>query len=370
MDFSLKSDQRMLSDAAARYLQQEYDYPRCSAIARDGGVSAKVWQDFADFGWLGAALPEEAGGYGGGPEETAILMEKFGRHVVLEPYLWTAVVGATLLHRGLKSDHCAELLARLVGGDLQLALAAHENDVGGDFARISTMARAHARGWTLQGRKAVVPNGGVADIFLVTAKLANGIGVFLVPAGTPGVRVRRYSCNDGHNAAELMLEGVEVERGHVLCDGGDAQELLSLAADHGSAALCAEVVGSTAYLVETTCEYLKTREQFGAPLARFQVLQHRLADMYVAVELLRSMSHVATAALAKPAAARMREVSAARLHAIRTARLVGREAVQMHGGMGMSEELDVSAHFTRLMMTTQLLGDEPYHLARLASLSE
>lgn len=196
------------------------------------------------------------------------------------------------------------------------------------------------------------------------------LGLFLVDRSARGVKIRNYRSNDGMTAAELTLDGVEVAREDLVGGDGGAVDLLALAADHASAALCSEVVGSTAYLVETTCEYLKTREQYGAPLAKFQVLQHKLADMFVQVELARSMAHVAAAALAKPPRERMREVSAARLQAIKCARLVGRDAVQMHGGMGMSEELDVSAHFKRLTMTTLQFGDEAFHLARMAALSD
>jgi alkylation response protein AidB-like acyl-CoA dehydrogenase len=370
MDFSLSSDQQMLRDSVQRYLQQEYDYHRRTEILRAGGFSAKVWQDFARFGWLGAALPEEAGGFGGGPEEAAILMEAFGRHIVLEPYLWTVVVGGALLQHGLAGERRGQLLEQLVAGELQLAVAALEDDVGQNFSRIETQATANAQGWSLSGRKAVVPNGGIADKFFVSARTTDGLTLFLVDRDAPGVALRSYRTNDGQTAAELTLADVQVAREGLVGEPGGAVELLTLAADHGGAAVCAEVVGSAAYLVDTTCEYLKTREQYGAPLAKFQVLQHKLADMYVAVELARSMAHVAAAALGKPQAERMREVSAARLQAIRCARLVARDAVQMHGGMGMSEELDVSAHFKRLTLSTLQFGDEAFHLARMAALSD
>lgn len=370
MDFDYSSDQQMLRDSAQRYLQQEYSYQQREKILRGDGFSRQAWQDFAGFGWLGAALPEEAGGFGGGPVEAGILMEAFGRHLVLEPYLSTVVVGGVLLRHGLKGERRTELLEQMIGGELQLALAALENDVGQNFSRIATEAVATVAGWTLRGRKAVVANGGIADKFFVSAKTTEGLSLFLVDRKTPGVKLRSYRSNDGQTAAELTLDGVDVAKGDLVGELGGAHELLDLAADHASAAICAEVVGSSAYLVDTTCEYLKTREQYGAPLAKFQVLQHKLADMYVAVELARSMAHVAAAALDKPAPERMRDVSAARLQAIKCARLAGRDAVQMHGGMGMSEELDVSAHFKRLTMGTLQFGDEAFHLARMAALSD
>jgi alkylation response protein AidB-like acyl-CoA dehydrogenase len=368
MDFNYSSDQQMLRDSAQRYLQQEYAYDQRAKILGDGGFSAKVWKDFASFGWLGAALPEELGGFGGGPFESGILMEAFGRRVVLEPYLWTVVVGGALLACGTTGERRESLLARLIDGELQLALAAHESDAGQDFARVATTARATPEGWLLEGRKPVVPNGAIAHKFFVSARTADGVSLFLVDRDARGMQLRPYRTNDGQTAAELTLAGVPVTAADIVGPRDDAVDLLALAADHGSAAICAEVVGSTAYLVDTTCEHLKTREQFGAPLAKLQVLQHRLADMYVSVELARSMALVAAGAIAKPAPQRMREVSAARVQAARCARFVGREAVQLHGGMGMSEELDVSAHFKRLMMTTLLLGDETFHVARMATL--
>lgn len=370
MDFNYSSDQQMLRDSAQRYLQQEYSHQLREKILRDGGCSRKVWQDFASFGWLGAAFPEKARGFGGGPMEAAILMEAFGRHLVLEPYLCTALVGGVLLQHGLQGARRSELLEQMIGGELQLALAALENDVGQDFNRIATEAAPTADGWTLHGRKPVVQNGGIADRFFVSANSPQGLSLFLVDRNAPGVRIRAYRGNDGTHAAELTLDEVAVTREDLVGPPGSAFDLLTLAADHGSAALCAEVVGSSAYLVEATCEYLKTREQYGAPLAKFQVLQHKLADMYVQVELARSMMYVAAAALEKPSRERMREVSAARLQAIACARLVGRDAVQMHGGMGMSEELDVSSHFKRLTMTTLQFGDEAFHRARMAVLSD
>jgi alkylation response protein AidB-like acyl-CoA dehydrogenase len=369
VDFNYSSDQKMLRESVQRFLQQEYDYAQREKILRDGGFSPRVWQQFAEFGWLGASLPEEAGGFGGGPEEAGLLMEAFGRHVLLEPYLHTVVVGGALLRHGLQGTRRAELLERLVGGELQLALAALENDVGQDFARIETTAAVDGEGWTLNGRKAVVANGAIADLFFVSARTREGLSLFLVNRAAPGVLLRTFRTNDGQTAAELTLRDVAVTRADLVGPAGAALDLLTLAADHASAAICAEVVGSSAYLVDTTCEYLKTREQYGAPLAKFQVLQHKLADMYVQVELARSMAHVAAAALAKPAHQRMREVSAARLQSIKCARLVGRDAVQMHGGMGMSEELDVSAHYKRLTMGTLQFGDEAFHLARMAALA-
>lgn len=369
MDFDYTSDQQMLRDSVQRYLQQEYSYQQRDKILRDGGFSARVWQDFAGFGWLGAALPEEAGGFGGGPVEAGILADAFGRHIVLEPYLATVIVGGALLQHGLQGERRSQLLEQMIGGELQFALAALESDVGQDFARIATEAAPDGQGWTLRGRKAVVANGGIADKFFVSAKTAQGLSLFLVDRDAAGVKLRAYRSNDGQAAAELVLDAVAVTRDELVGEAGAALDLLNLATDHASAAICAEVVGSCAYLVDTTCEYLKTREQYGAPLAKFQVLQHKLADMYVQVELARSMAHVAAAALAKPAPERMREVSAARLQAIKCARLVGRDAVQMHGGMGMSQELDVSAHFQRLTMTTLQFGDEAFHLGRMAALS-
>lgn len=371
MDFSYSPDQQMLRDSAQRYLQEQYSYPQREKIWRSGGYSASVWRDFANFGWLGAGLPEDAAGYGGGPEEVAILAESMGRFAVLEPYVWTAVVGGVLLREGLRGERRRTLLEQMLAGDLHLALAALEDDVGQDFSRVTTEARPGVDGWTLHGRKAVVPNGGIADLFFVSARTPDGVGLFAVNRDASGLAIRPYRSNDGQTVAELRFDGVVARMEDCLSEPGQATlALLDLAADHGSAAVCAEVVGSCAWLVETTCTYLKTREQYGEPLAKFQVLQHKLADMYVAVELTRSMAHVAAAALSKEPADRMREVSAARLQAIRCARLVGRDAVQMHGGMGMSQELDVSAHFQRLTMSTLQFGDEVSHLARMARLSD
>jgi alkylation response protein AidB-like acyl-CoA dehydrogenase len=376
MDFSYSSDQQMLHDSVQRYLQQQYQYSQRARTLEAHGFSAKTWQDFADFGWLGAVFPEEVGGFGGGGVEAAILMEQCGRHLVLEPYLWTVIVGGNLLLHGLTGELRSQLFEQLIGGQLQLALASHEGDAGQDLARVTTVARPSGSAYVLSGGKPVVPNGALADKFFVSARTSGGdaerrgVSLFLVDRYAPGVALANYRTNDGQTAAALTLHDVAVDAEALVGVAGEAVELMELALDHGSAAICAETVGSASYLLETTCTYLKTREQYGAPLARLQVLQHRMADMYVAVELARSMAQVAAVALGKEKRQRMRDISAAKVQAVRTARFVGREAVQLHGGMGMSEELDVSAHFKRLMLSALQFGDEAQHLARFSAISD
>lgn len=373
---TLTGEQEQLRESLLRYLSREYDFVRRGRILAEGGYSATTWRDFAELGWLGAALPEEFGGSGGGPVETMVIMEALGRHIVLEPFLWTVVVGGAILRRGTTGATRQALMEALAEGRLQLALAAQEAGANHDLAKIATTARRQGQGFVLDGRKPVVPNGAVADMLIVAARSAGtvgdraGITLFRLLRDHPGLAIRPYRTIDGQTAAEVTLHGVAVGSEAVIGDPDDGIVLLEHGAEHGIAAICAEATGSCAHLIDVTARYLQTREQYGAPLARFQVLQHRMADMVIAQELCRSMSVLATHAIGQPEVERRRLLSAAKVQMARSARFIGQQAVQLHGGMGMSEELDIGHHFKRLTMLCLLFGDEAHHLRRFAEASQ
>lgn len=373
MDFGLSDDQRLLRDSVGRFLEREYGFAARSGIVAAGGISFEKWRGFAELGWLGACLPEAAGGYGGGPVEAMLIMEGFGRHLVVEPFVETVVTGGQLL-QGLPGPVRNPLVERMIGGDLQIALATAERQSRFDLADVVTEARTTGDGWELHGVKPIVANGAVADLIFVTARTSgnradvDGVTLFMVDRGAPDVSVRPFLTHDGRNAAEIGLDGVRVGGNAVVGDIGAGLAVVEQACDHGLAALCAEAVGSADYLLSTTAAHLKQREQYGGPLARLQVLQHRLAEMYVATELARSAAILATLSLDEPDTQRKRAVSGARVQAIQSLRFVAQQAVQLHGGMGVSEELDIAHHLKRSVVAGMHYGDEAWHLARFIAL--
>jgi len=373
MDFSFTEDQTLFQDSIARFLEKEYDFSTRRKIVAHGGYAAEIWAKFAELGWLGACLPEAIGGFGGSSIEAMIVMEKFGHYLVVEPFLWTVIIGGDLLP-SLDPAISGPLLEQMISGSLHLALATVERHSGFDLAQITTGAEPAGNGWVLNGLKPVVPNGAIADKFFVSARLSgdpasrDGITLFLVDRDAPGVVCRPYQTHDGHNAAELTLENVFVNHDHIVGLPGKAVSLIEGAMDRGIAGLCAEAAGAASHLVVATTAYLKTRQQYGAPLAKLQVLQHRLADMYVAAELIRSMAYLATLSLDLPEDDRKRALSAAKVQVTQNLRFVAQQAVQLHGGMGVSEELDIAHHLKRATVAAALFGSEAHHLNRFQSL--
>jgi alkylation response protein AidB-like acyl-CoA dehydrogenase len=372
VNFHLSEDQLLLKDNVERFLAAEYGFQRRRALLAAGGHSPAVWQALAGLGLLGAQLPEEYGGFGGGGIEAMVIMEAFGRHLVLEPFVGTAIVGAYLL-QAMPVASRGGLAAQLGEGRLRLAFADAAAE-GCDPVRLRTRARRSGDGWSLEGTKTIVSGGAVADRFFVAARSSGvdgegrGISLFLVPRAAPGVVVEPCRLHDGQAAATVRLENVAVGHEHVVGAPDEALALLEEAADRAVAAVCAEAIGSAAYLLDTTCEYLKNRSQFGSPLARFQALQHRIAEMFAELELARSLSYLASASLDGPVRERQRRRSACKVQVTRASRFIGQNAVQLHGGMGVSEELDVAHHFKRLTVIGIEHGSHQQHLHRFVAL--
>lgn len=370
MDFSLTDEQRMLDDTVTRIVAEEYGFERRHQWLKSApGYSPELWQTYAELGLLGVPFAEENGGFGGGGVELMVVMQAFGRGLVLEPYLATVVLGGGLIERLGDEARREELLGAVVGGELKLALAYAEPQGGYDPLHVTTRAESD-NGWRLSGAKAVVLHGDSADKLLVTARSAGeptdraGIGVFLVDANAPGVMIRGYPTIDGLRAAEVRLDQAQAEP---LGEAGQAADALESTLAWGIAAVCAEAVGAMEQALELTVEYLKTRQQFGVPIGKFQVLQHRAVDMRIQLEQARSMAILAAASLDMPPAERDRRIAAAKVVIGNTGRFIAEQAIQLHGGMGMTEETAVAHYAKRLVMIDHYLGDADYHLARFGA---
>ena len=370
MQLELDDEQLSLQESVRRFLAERYDFEtRRACLAQPHGSSDGIWQAFAEQGFLSIGLPEAYGGIGGAAE-LMLAMEEIGRALVLEPYLSTVAVCAPLIADHGSAAQQADLLPRVAAGSLKLALAHGEADAR-YAATVRTEARRAGDSWVLVGAKATVPDGAVADLLLVSARTGNGLAVFLVDANAPGVRLVRYRTQDGRSAADVSFDDVKLPAGQLL-GSGDATAALERAMQRGIAALCAEAVGAMEATNATTIEYTKSRKQFGQPIGRFQVLQHRMADMFVQATQARSMSMLAAGRCAArggdetDAELRRRDVSAAKCYVGKAARFVGQQAVQLHGGMGMADELAVSHYFKRLTMIDMTFGDSMHHLAAVS----
>lgn len=374
MDFDLSDDQRLLKDSVDRLISDQYGFEqRKKYMAEPDGWSAALWAQYAELGLLGLPFEENLGGFGGGAAEMMIVMEAFGRGLILEPYFATVVLGGGLLNRAGSAEQRSALIPQVTQGKLKLAFAHVERHSRWNLADVATSARRQGQGWVLDGAKGVVLHGDCADKLLVTARVAgqqrdrDGIGLFLVDGKAPGVTRRGAPTQDGLRAAEVMLAGAPAEA--VLGDPGGALPVIERVVDEAIAALCAEAVGVMGCMQEMTLDYLKTRQQFGRPIGSFQALQHRAVDMLTAAEQARSMAlFAAVMAGETDAAERRRSVSAAKVQIGRSGRHVGQEAIQLHGGIGMTMEYKVGHSFKRMTMIDQMFGDADHHLSALARL--
>jgi pimeloyl-CoA dehydrogenase small subunit len=374
MDFSLSEEQQLLKDSVDRFVREEYEFDKRRAlIASDDGYSDDNWAKMAELGWLGASLPEEYGGYGGGPVETMVVMEAFGRGLVVEPYFATVVMGGNFLIRSGDETLKQNLLPKLAEGKLKMAFAYAEKQSRYDLHEVEFKAEKKGDDFVLNGEKGVVFHAASADKIVVSARTSGGsrdekgITVFLVDAGVDGLSRRDYPTVDGLRASELAFSNVTAEA--VLGEVDNGLPLIEMVVQHGIAAISAEAMGCMDVLLDTTNEYLKTREQFGQPIGKFQVLQHRMADMFIKCEEARSMCYLATMRLDETdALERAKTTAATKVQVGESARFVGQQSVQLHGGMGMTDELSVGHYFKRLTMIDTMFGDYNYHLKRYSNI--
>ncbi len=375
MDFSFSEEQRLLRDSLQGFLRNTYDADsRRKAVASEAGWRPEIWRALAqDVGVLGAALPEEMGGLGGGPVDTMVVMTELGRSLVVEPFLETVVIGAGLLKR-VDSPAAREAVEQIIGGELITTLAWGEPTARYDPADVATTARRDGQGWRLDGKKAVVSAAPWASKLLVTARTgggqreAQGVSLFLVDKDAAGVSTVDYPTVDGKRASEITFEGVSLGVDALLGAEGHALPHVEAVLDEARAALCAEAGGVLSELVRQTVEYTKQRRQFGRPISDFQVLQHRMVDMFISAEQSVSMTFMATLKLDLPADERAAAVSAAKAYVGRACTSVGQAAVQIHGGIGLTEELALSHYFKRATLIEQALGSSDYHLRRYQAL--
>jgi alkylation response protein AidB-like acyl-CoA dehydrogenase len=377
MDFEFSDEQRQLRDAVEGFLAKEYGFEHLRAIKRSGaGWDPGVWRGLAELGVLAVNVPVSLGGLGYGPTETLALMEACGPSLLLEPLLTSAVIATALLRAYERDTSAEELLGAMARGERIAAVAHFEGGARFDIQWIETRARRSGESYRLDGRKAVVLHAGLADVLLVSARTSGetrddlGVTLFRVPRGTPGLELVEYVNVDGQPAAEVYLKEAVLPAGNRLGPEGTALTAIEAAFDLGLAALCAEAVGVMQALLNATVEYLRTRQQFGQPIGRFQALQHRVADMVTHLEQARSMSYLAAMRCTSPALPERRRVlSAAKVVIGEAGRFIGQQAVQLHGGMGMTDELKVSHYFKRLTAIEILLGDTDSHVQQYAALT-
>ncbi|HEU5056804.1 MAG TPA: acyl-CoA dehydrogenase family protein [Kofleriaceae bacterium] len=376
MHFDLSQDQKMLVDTAASFARKSSPVARARRLRADPrGYEPAIWKQMAELGWLGLCLPEEVGGFGGRFIDLALVIEQLGATLVPEPILPTAVLGGTALVRGGDPEQRGRWLGPLAAGDLQVSLAVWERGGRFDPTWCETRAEKSAAGWRLSGEKVWVPGGHAADLFLVAARTAGApgdpAGVSLFAVDRAALAVEPLQTIDGRRAAAIRLSGVEVGADRRLGGDGAAAAVIEAALEAGCAAAAAEATGIAQAVLDMTVDYLKTREQFGALIGTFQALQHRAVEMFVETELCRS--HAIEACLRVDegdAGERRRAVAAAMVQVASGGRFVVRQGIQLHGGIGCTDEHDVGLYFKRMQALSQMLGDEQHHLARFADLTQ
>jgi alkylation response protein AidB-like acyl-CoA dehydrogenase len=370
MDFSNSEDRQMLADTVNRFLRDRYNFDTRQRIAASpAGLSVDVWKKLADLGMVGALFEEAAGGLGGSGFDIMVLFEALGRALVVEPFLGTLMAGRLISDR-------PELVQNVIAGEAIVLLAHEEVDSRYDGSVVSVRAERRADGWLLSGRKTVVPQLEAADFLCVSARTSGvsgdeaGISLFLVPVSAQGVVVQGYSLVDGGRGGELLLNDVNLDGGALIGDEGRAFGAIAAALAAGVVGLAAEALGIMDVLKNAAIDYLRTRSQFNMPIGKFQALQHRMATVLLEIEQARSALINAAAGLSSDQRTRERAASAAKYTIGRVGTLVAEEAIQMHGGIGMTWELPLSHYAKRLIMIGHQLGDEDHHLERYIKLSQ
>lgn len=368
MDFHFNPEQTQFADALKRWIARDYGFEARRAIVHsEAGVSDAAWATLAELGMTALPVPEAQGGFSGSAVDMFVVMQELGRGLVVEPYFAT-VLGAEFLRLGGRHP---QLLERVASGDLKLACALGERQSRHELRDMATRAQPDGDGYLLNGEKKVVLHGAQAGMLVLSARSGGeqraeeGISLFVVPSDAAGLRITGYRTLDGLRAADAVFDNVRVDATALIGAPGEGWPILDAAADYGAGLLCAEAVGAMEAIFAATLDYLKTRQQFGAPIGKFQALQHRMADMVIHLEQARSMALLAAVKLgSRDAGERRRAVSAAKYRINAAARYIGQQAVQLHGGMGVTDELPAAHYFKRLATIELTLGDADHHLAR------
>jgi alkylation response protein AidB-like acyl-CoA dehydrogenase len=369
MDFDFNDDQEMLRDTVRKWVEKDYTFERRREIVKTGGCSKEAWQGLADLGVLGLFVPEAQGGMGFGPVDAMVVNEELGRGIVMEPFAAVSLVATSLLNMG-HAPSAALWLQGIAEGKEIVVLAHQERKARYRLAHVETTAKNVGGTWQITGAKAVVPAGAQAGAFIVPARVRgglddpSGIALFLVSKGVKGLTVNGYGTQDGSTAADVNFDATDAIE---LIEPGKAFDALEKAIDIGIAALCAEGVGAMDRLVAITVEYMNTRKQFGVTIATFQALKHRIADVKMQLELARSMSYFATLKLGEPAPARRRALAQAKLQLGTSMRYVGQQCIQLHGGIGVTDEYIASHYFKRLTVMEMTYGDSMHQLGEVSA---
>ena len=371
MDFSFTEEQTLLRNTVQSLLSDKYDFETRRKVAKSAdGWRPEIWAQFAELGLLAAPFSEEMGGLGGGAIETMIVMEEFGRHLVIEPYLETVVIAGGFLREGGSAAQQEAHIPGIIGGETVWAFAYAEPQGRYNLADLTTTAKKDGSGYVINGYKAVVLGAPWAQKLIVTARTSggqrdrDGVSVFIVDKSAAGVSVRDYPTVDGRRASEITFENVKVDADALIGAEGKGLPLVEKITDQAIAALSAEAIGCMKELNTATVEYCKTRKQFGVPIGKFQVLQHRMVDMFMAYEQSVSMTYMVNLKLDENDAERARAAAGAKVQIGKAGRYVGQQAVQLHGGMGMTDELNVGHYFKRLTMIDTQFGNVDYQLKR------
>ncbi|MEC7560316.1 MAG: acyl-CoA dehydrogenase family protein [Pseudomonadota bacterium] len=376
MDFSFTEEQTLLQESVSRFMQNDYEFEaRQKNASTEQGFSAENWQTFAELGWLGVPFSEADGGFGGGAIETALMSEQFGRGLLIEPFLATVILAGGAIKHGGSEEQKSQYLPGIIDGSKHAALAFVEPQARFNIADITTTATADGDGYVLNGYKAVVLNGPQADFLVVSARTSgeqrdeDGVSLFVMDAATAGISRRDYPTVDAFRASEITFENVKIGADSLVGEAGKGLPILQQAIDDGVLSVGAEAVGCMEVLYKDTVEYCKQREQFGQPIGKFQVLQHRMVDMFMEHEQSKSLMFMAAMRMAEGYGAEAQKaVSAFKVQVGKSGKFVGQNAVQLHGGMGMTEELNIGHYFKRLTIIDTLFGNVDFHLQRFGAL--
>ena len=376
MDFSFTEEQTLLQESVSRFMQNDYGFEaRQKNASSEQGFSAENWQTFAELGWLGVPFSEADGGFGGGAIETALMSEQFGRGLLIEPFLATVILAGGAIKHGGSEEQKSQYLPGIIDGSKHAALAFVEPQARFNIADITTTATADGDGYVLNGYKAVVLNGPQADFLVVSARTSgeqrdeDGVSLFVMDAATAGISRRDYPTVDAFRASEITFENVKIGADSLIGEAGKGLPILQQAIDDGVLSVGAEAVGCMEVLYKDTVEYCKQREQFGQPIGKFQVLQHRMVDMFMEHEQSKSLMFMAAMRMAEGYGAEAQKaVSAFKVQVGKSGKFVGQNAVQLHGGMGMTEELNIGHYFKRLTIIDTLFGNVDFHLQRFGAL--
>ena len=375
MDFSFTEEQSLLQDSVQRFVQNSYEFEtRQKLIKTEEGFSRDNWSSFAELGWLALPFSEDSGGFGGTAVETMIMMEEFGKGLVVEPYVTTVIMTGSIIEAGGSIAHREGVLAEIMAGTKLGSVAYVEPQARFNLADVTTTATATDDGYIVSGFKGVVLGGPSADLLVVPARTSGeqrdseGITLFLIDANAEGISRRDYPTIDGGRASEITFEKVAVSSADVLGEVGEGLSLLEVGINNGILAVCAEAVGAMEVLYKTTVEYCKTREQFGQPIGKFQVLQHRMVDMFMEHEQAKSLLYMAAIRMSEDdELAAIKAISALKVQVGKGGRFVGQNAIQLHGGMGMTDELNVGHYFKRITAVETLFGNVDFHLKKYSS---